>query len=238
MQSAHDKLFKYIAQSCILLETKDPPLKRIVKFIIPASLLPTIRRGVTNLLFIRELRRAQKLQRQIPLQLHLGSARSLKAGWVNVDMVGHPVDLIWNIEKRLPFKDLIVDAIFHEHLLEHLTLRKGFALMKECYRVLKPGGILRVGVPDAEAYMGSYIGGGKGLINLTRPGRPTSLLALQEVLYWYGHLVMYDFDTLALLFNAAGFERVGRRQFGCSLLTPCPDSEHRRLGTLYVEAMK
>jgi predicted SAM-dependent methyltransferase len=168
----------------------------------------------------------------------MGSGRSPKLGWVNLDLFGDPVDLAWDLCRPLPLQESSVDAIFQEHVLEHFTLEKGLALTGECYRVLKPGGVLRIGVPDAKAYARAYLRDGGGPIASVRPGRPTRLLALQEVFYRHGHRTMYDFDTLALVCNAAGFETVEHRRFGDSRLAPCPDSEHRRRETLYVEAVK
>jgi hypothetical protein len=71
-----------------------------------------------------------------------------------------------------------------------------------------------------------------------RPLAPTRLLAVQELFYWPGHATMYDFETLRLLIAAAGFEAVERGGFGDSRIDPCPDSEHRREETLYVEAIR
>ena len=87
----------------------------------------------------------------------MGSGGERKAGWVNVDLLGDPVDVAWNLASPLPFAPESVDAVFHEHLLEHLPLQVGAALMQECYRVLKPGGILRVGVPRSVLCQGASV---------------------------------------------------------------------------------
>lgn len=235
---AEDRLLRYLAGTGAAVGVSEPPLKRVVRGLVPVPLRPVVRPLATDLLSLRERHRAAKIARRVPLRLHLGSGRSPKTGWVNVDLFGDRVDLAWNLHRPLPFEDDSVDAAFHEHLLEHFTLRKGTALTQECYRVLKPGGVLRVGVPDAAAYVQSYLQEGGAPIASAYPGRPTPLLAMQEVFYRHGHRTMYDFDTLALVCNAAGFVSVERRRFGESHLTPCPDSEHRRPWTLYVEALK
>jgi hypothetical protein len=97
--------------------------------------------------------------------------------------------------------------------------------------------VLRVGVPDAGEYLRSYAGDGQ-FVNSVRPGRPTTLLAVQELFYLHGHRTMFDFDTLAFLCRAAGFPVVERRRFGEGRLVPNPDGEHRRRETLYVECVK
>jgi len=238
VHEARDTLSRYLAESSTTPKACEPLLKRIVRGVVPPSLRPKVRRAATSLVMVRERRRALNIARSMPLQLHLGSGRSPKPGWVNLDLFGDPTDLVWDLDRPLPFEQSTVDAIFQEHLLEHFTLGKGLALTEECHRVLKPGGVLRIGVPDTAAYARAYVRGGGGPIASARPGRPTPLLALQEVFYRYGHRTMYDFDTLALVCNAAGFETVEHRRFGDSRLAPCPDSEHRRRETLYVEAVK
>jgi predicted SAM-dependent methyltransferase len=238
VREAQDRLTRYLAESDATPKACESLLRRVVKAVVPAPLRPEVRRLATSLLMVRERRRALNMAQSTPLRLHLGSGRSPKSGWVNLDLFGDPVDLAWDLRRRLPLKEGSVDTIFQEHLLEHFTLEKGLALTRECYRVLKPGGVLRVGVPDAKAYARAYVRGGGGPIASVRPGRPTRLLALQEVFYRHGHRTMYDFDTLALVCNAAGFETVELRRFGDSRLAPCPDSDHRRRETLYVEAVK
>jgi predicted SAM-dependent methyltransferase len=238
VREAQHKLAWYLAESSARPKAGESLLRRVVKAVVPTPLRPEVRRIATSLLMIRERRRALNMARSTPLRLHLGSGRSPKLGWINLDLFGDRVDLAWDLCRPLPFQGGSVDAVFQEHLLEHFTLEKGLALTGQCYRVLKPGGVLRIGVPDAKAYARAYVHDGGGPIASVRPGRPTRLLALQEVFYRHGHRTMYDFDTLALVCNAAGFETVERRRFGDSRLVPCPDSEHRRRETLYVEAVK
>lgn len=182
-------------------------------------------------------RRARRLGDRTPLRLHLGSGRFNKEGWVNVDLIGAPVEVAWNVTRRLPFPDGCADAVFHEHLLEHLPLEQGLALLRECYRVLQPGGILRIVVPDAGSYARSYTGDGD-LLARVRPGRPTPFLALQEVFYWDGHRVAYDRETLVYVCRATGFADVQSMGFGQTRLESPPDGDHRRMESLYVECTR
>jgi predicted SAM-dependent methyltransferase len=186
----------------------------------------------------RERRRARGLAQRSPLLLHLGFGGYRKEGWVNVDLIGDRGDLIWDVRRPLPFSDATVDAIFHEHLLEHLLARDGLAFLLDSARVLRPGGILRVGVPDAGAYTNSDLRHRQAFIERVRPGRPTAILAMQEVFYEPDHHTMYDFETLAYFLRAVGFPEPEQRAFGESRLSPCPDSEHREAETLWVEAIK
>jgi SAM-dependent methyltransferase len=213
-------------------------LRKVAKRLVPPKFHYGVRRVVTAVLVPRERRRARQLARRFPLLLHLGFGGYRKEGWVNVDLIGDRGDLVWDVRRPLPFPNETVDAIFHEHLLEHLLAREGFALLLDSVRVLRPGGILRVGVPDAGAYTSLDPNDRQGFLERVRPGRPTPLLAMQEVFYEPDHHTMYDFETLAYFLRAAGFPDPEHRGFGESRLSPCPDSEHREAETLWVEAIK
>jgi predicted SAM-dependent methyltransferase len=177
----------------------------------------------------------RRAQSQEPFRLHLGCGWINKDGWVNVDLFLTRADIAWNLAAGLPVPDDSVDAIFHEHLMEHLSLRQGYLLTRECQRALRPGGILRIGVPDAGACIASYA----GHINPSwAESQPTGLLAVQALFYEHGHRAMYDAETLVALCYAAGLEDARALESGDSRLVPVPDSPRRKDGTLYVECVK
>ncbi|MGH2534740.1 MAG: class I SAM-dependent methyltransferase [Thermomicrobiales bacterium] len=186
-----------------------------------------------------EQRRARKLAAAAAsLKLHLGCADSYLDGWVNIDLnrPGRRLDLRWDLRRGLPFPDNSASAVFSEHLFEHIPLDGAMALLAECRRVLVPGGIFRIGVPDLDRYVRAYLGQDP-IIEQVRPGRPTRALALAEIFYFYGHRSVYDFETLAVMLKETGFTGVARSCFGEGALRPSPDSDGRRPETLYVEAV-
>ena len=78
--------------------------------------------------------------------------------WVNLDLVAHlPGVIAHDIRNGLPFGDNSFSAVYHSHVLEHLRRSAAPAFLRECYRVLAPGGILRVVVPDLEAIARLYL---------------------------------------------------------------------------------
>jgi SAM-dependent methyltransferase len=195
--------------------------------LLPPQLRIRLRVAATHARERAERDRAARLAGDEPLWLHLGSADVAKPGWVNVDLAGDAVDLRWDLTRPLPFATGAVDAVFHEHFVSVLGLREGLALTEECHRVLRAGGVLRCGVPDCGDPREAW------------PDAPTALLGLQEFFHWdASSRTMYDRETLALLLKAAGFASPEARPFGESLLDPCPDSPHRRRGTLFMEAVK
>jgi predicted SAM-dependent methyltransferase len=157
---------------------------------------------------------------------------------VNIDLLrpGRRLDLYWDLRRGLPFQSGSAAAIFAEHLFEHLTYEDGTILMRECARVLEPGGVLRIGVPDLDRYIASYLGQ-DDLIDRVRPGRPTRAIALGEPFFLYGHRCMYDFETLNRACVDSGFAAVERSSFGEGRILPSPDSLARRDETLYVDAL-
>ena len=78
--------------------------------------------------------------------------------WVNLDFVSTGENVIaHNLLKGIPFKNESFDLVYHSHLLEHFSKADGQKLIAECFRVLRPGGILRIVVPDLEGIVRDYI---------------------------------------------------------------------------------
>jgi SAM-dependent methyltransferase len=170
------------------------------------------------------------------LRLHLGSGGNNLPGWVNIDLIGARADVAWDLRRPLPFPDRSAEAIFLEHVLEHMTVAEGMAVLRHSLQVLAPGGVVRVGVPDAGRYARSYAEG-TGTIDELRPGRPTRMLALGEVFQEHGHVSAWDGETLTLVVTAAGFESADEMPGGTSRLDPAPDSQVRIPETVYVEGV-
>jgi SAM-dependent methyltransferase len=63
----------------------------------------------------------------------------------------------YDLRRGLPFEAESYDAVYHSHVLEHLTPSHAAIMMHECYRVLRPGGIVRVVVPDLEGIARTYL---------------------------------------------------------------------------------
>lgn len=92
------------------------------------------------------------------LNLGCGDRYCPDANWTNVDFVSaHPRVIAHDLRQGLPFQANQFDAVYHSHVLEHFTPADGRRLLDECRRVLKPGGILRVAVPDGEQICRLYL---------------------------------------------------------------------------------
>jgi ubiquinone/menaquinone biosynthesis C-methylase UbiE len=67
-----------------------------------------------------------------------------------------PEAVRWHLAKGIPFADNTFDVVYHAHLLEHLEREAAPAFLKECLRVLKKKGIIRIVVPDLEILTNRY----------------------------------------------------------------------------------
>jgi len=94
------------------------------------------------------------------VRVHLGPGqRDYLPGWVNVDanMFTGKCDLWANLAHGLPFRESTVDAVYSHHVVEHLPdLAFHFS---EMFRVLKPGGVFRVGGPNGDSAIRKYVEG-------------------------------------------------------------------------------
>jgi SAM-dependent methyltransferase len=92
------------------------------------------------------------------IYLNIGCGRVFHPEWMNYD-----IQPICAAVKRLdarrswPFADSEVDVIYHSHVLEHLKTNEANTFLTECRRVLKPGGVMRVVVPDLEGIALTYL---------------------------------------------------------------------------------
>jgi len=90
--------------------------------------------------------------------LNLGCGSRYHPAWTNVDFVATgPGVISCNLRKGISFADETFEVVYHSHLIEHFTRDEAKDFICECKRVLKPGGIIRVVVPDLEAIVRTYL---------------------------------------------------------------------------------
>ncbi len=178
--------------------------------------------------------------------LNVGCGYGLHPGFVNMDIIWKPGVLVWDIGRiardPLPFRDGTFKGIYTEHCLEHIELDEARANMREWHRVLKPGGIVRIIVPDGEIYIDGWIAHRSGkaveLPYARQWGEATPMMSINRVSR-DAHKYLYDYETMALLLREAGFRDVRKCSFGMgSDPMLLKDSKHREWESLYVEATK
>jgi predicted SAM-dependent methyltransferase len=129
----------------------------------------------------------------------------------------------------LPLPDASTDYVYSSHFLEHLHEDDGKRFVSESYRLLKPGGVIRILVPDLEDVM-----------NLYRDGQKEEAMRafFSDSAGVYGqHHYLYDFDMLSRLLTSAGFSRVVRPPYREGAV-PDVETLDGRPGSLIVEATK
>lgn len=211
-----------------------PGLMGFVHSTLPQPLSQWLRDSTTTAMHVLSRPRLRELADRPPLQLNLGCGFKRVDGWVNIDRIGSAADIYWNLRHPLPLADGSVDAIFHEHLIEHLPFGVGLGFIRECHRLLRPGGVLRISVPDAGRQMRRYAEKDPDLLEHA----PTRLLGAQPLLTGFGHVSMWDVETLTLFLQRGGFPDPVESAFGRGSVRPVPDSVERAGESLYVEAKK
>jgi predicted SAM-dependent methyltransferase len=129
-------------------------------------------------------------------------------------------------------------------------------VLAECRRVLRPGGLLRLTIPDLEIYAAKYVAGERAFFepiirkyaeNMKKNKKkywlvrtPGGVFMSRVVQRFYHHRWMYDFETLKSCLEETGFSKVLKQSCGKSVNPEvgAMDSEGRSFETLYVEAVK
>jgi SAM-dependent methyltransferase len=162
------------------------------------------------------------------LQLGAGSAYKYPefAGWLNTDLEPLENEAFLDATRPFPIPNETFHIVFSEHLVEHLTYRDGLLMMKESFRVLKPGGKIRIATPDLAvlvqlfredktAEMKSYIEGKLAQDDFTQP--PPKTISPECVILNAelnpggdntGHKFVYDAKTLRESLALAGFRDI------------------------------
>ncbi len=179
-----------------------------------------------------------------PYSLHLGCGHNLIDGWVNIDLddPGGKADLRWDLTRGIPVDDHSCDFIYCEHLLEHLAVHQGTALLRECRRVLRHGGVLRVAMPSLDVLIQkSCCGDWRDQDWLTWPDSrfiQTRAEMLNIAFRWWGHQWLYDREELDRRLREAGWEEITPVEPGESRFSALRDRETRADSLLIYEARR
>jgi predicted SAM-dependent methyltransferase len=218
-----------------ILESLHPPLRASLKAVYDQlRILINHRRGCLQ---------AAKLPKDRPWKVQFGCGPERKGGWINTDMWPGPwakPDFCLDVSRPLPFPDETVDTIYSEHMLEHLDYPKtAYQFLKECLRVLKPDGLMHVGVPDLDLILADFHRTKIESFHSISSSDPRYVLNHPvEILNYFfhqggDHKFLYNEAFLKELLGEVGFVAAARRAYDSSL-----DSPHREAETLYIVARK
>lgn len=217
------------------------------------------------------------------IKLNLGCGAVRPAGWINTDsswnahlqripVLGKPVARLlgrvsydsgnvqyMNLNQPWKFTSGAVDIVYASHLFEHLRLPSADLFLRESYRVLKPGGVIRLVVPDlyqiCRKYVNEYESGNKEAsgyllwaINLHREGQYGQKInwAHKMLLEWQGyphqHKYMYDEYSLGKKIQDFGFHQLRAHTYGVSTyMSDCikeVEGTKESYLSVYLEALK
>ena len=134
-----------------------------------------------------------------------------------------------NLKYGIPLPDSSVDFIFSSHVLHHLYREDAIKLIREALRVLKPGGTMRITVPDLELIVALYLQGRREQ-------------ALEYLFYSKGprselnkRCYQYDFALLKDLMDEAGVRNVRRCRSGEGTVPDLDRLDRMIAETLFVE---
>lgn len=184
---------------------------------------------------------------QEAVKINLGSGHWKLPGWVNVDIdSGSRPDVLADLSAPLPFRASVADFMHTEDFLDQLDLDGARRFLRECHRILKPGGVIRILTPDVEKLARMYLENPEGLKKLWRENVGVDLAfgtageILNVGMRFAGHTFLYDAETLTAMLAECGFtaRQVSYRQSRHPELTGLDLRSPENALSLYFDCVK
>jgi len=156
-------------------------------------------------------------------KLQLGTGQNLLEDWLNTDVNPDPSPDLGGIvfldaKKPFPIEDGTFDYVFLEHVIEHVQFNEGLSLLRECHRILKPDGRIRIATPDLETLIQLHTTQKtdiqKRYVNwivdkfLPEVGIYSECFVINNAFRNWRHQFIYDHATLQLAMERTGFVNV------------------------------
>ena len=150
--------------------------------------------------------------------LHIGCGNRIYEGFINSDknVNGRPIEEM-DLAKPWPYADESIDGIVSMHVMQQLTWRELLVAFPEAYRVLKKGGVMRMGCPSVEIADRRL-----------------------EYLVGWNNINLFSFDLLKkVLVDRIGFSQIKNCQYKHSAIPELARLDNRSSrGTIYIEVIK
>lgn len=169
-------------------------------------------------------------------KLHIGGGPRCLDGWLNSDLFRAPGVVQFDATRAFPLPDNRFAFVFSEHMIEHVGYGEALGMLRECLRVMRPGGTIRIVTPDLRAILAlldrpwtpiqqdyfEYFC--RHFIPRDHPRSPASLA--NAMFRTWGHTFLHDEETLRMALEEAGFVDVVRFRLGESKCPQLQGLEH------------
>jgi SAM-dependent methyltransferase len=173
-------------------------------------------------------------------RLHWGCGDVVLAGWVNSDIKRGPgIDVSCDIRAGLPLPDDDFDYIASHHALTDLRVHEQIPALQELRRVLRPGGVLRLSLPDLDRAIAAYQAGRRDYFHVWEWDTIAGNFVTHVLWYGFTH-TLFTWEFTDELLRKAGFAEVRRVAYRVTA-SPYPEIvelDSRPDESLYVEAVK
>lgn len=180
------------------------------------------------------------LAKKDSLKLNVGCGSVKFPGWINID-IEPGADLVVDLRNGLPLKNNTADFIYNEHFIEHLNHEDGEKAVKEFYRVLKAGGVLRIATPELDYIIDKYMDDWNDQDWLSWPVHEyikTRGQMINIAMREWGHEYLYNEEDLTNLLKKVGFQKITRQKLKKSDYPELSNRETRDDSRLILEAEK
>lgn len=157
-------------------------------------------------------------------KLQIGTGPFVLEGWFNTDLNPTEEIAFLDAQKPFPFDDCTFDYVFSEHLIEHIEYVENLDMLRECFRILRPGGKIRIATPDIGFLIALYNPEKTELQEreihravdtyMSHIGIYQDVFVINNFFRGHGHKFIYDFKSLQGVMSRAGFVDITRRGVG------------------------
>jgi len=154
-------------------------------------------------------------------KLNIGAGGAPMPGWLNSDIEPKTKGILQlDATQKFPIGDNSFDYIYSEHMIEHITYNDAKRMISECFRILKPGGVIRISTPDLSFLVDLYKDNKSEVqtqfirhstdIWLDTPY--SSVFVINNYVRAWGHQFIYDSEVLGNLLKQFGFVKINTFQ--------------------------
>jgi predicted SAM-dependent methyltransferase len=175
-------------------------------------------------------------------RLNWGCGEYPEPGWLNSDIKDSPgIDIVADVRAGLPLETDSIDYITSIHALPELPYPDLVPALAELRRVLKPGGVLRLALPDLDRAIAAYQRGDHEYFDVPDADARSIGAKFVTQMTWYGYShTLFVYDFVEELLERAGFAQITRCQYKqtASRWPDIADLDNRERESLFVEAVK